>query len=81
MPSTTSRDTKWTQLLTQEPEDTSKGEAFWQFNEYRQGDTVSAIDWRKSAASEKFLVKERENETCRDVYFYYDRSKSMKFKL
>ncbi len=57
-----------------------KGEAFWQFNEYRQGDTVSAIDWRKSAASEKFLVKERENETCRDVYFYFDRSKSMKFK-
>ena len=36
-----------------------KGEAFWQFNEYRQGDTVSAIDWRKSTASEKFLVKER----------------------
>ena len=57
-----------------------KGEAFWQFNEYRQGDTVSAIDWRKSAASEKFFVKERENETCRDVYFYFDRSKSMKFK-
>ena len=57
-----------------------KGEDFWQFKEYRQGDNVSLIDWRKSAASSKVLVKQRENETAKTVYFYFDKTKSMLFK-
>ncbi|MDC0651840.1 DUF58 domain-containing protein [Alphaproteobacteria bacterium] len=57
-----------------------KGEAFWQFKEYRQGDSIGSIDWRKSASSNKFLVREKENETSKVIYFYYDTSKSMNFK-
>lgn len=57
-----------------------KGEDFWQFKEYRQGDNVSFIDWRKSAASNKVLVKQRENETAKTIYFYFDKTKSMMFK-
>ena len=57
-----------------------KGEDFWQFKEYRQGDNIASIDWRKSAALNKILVKQKENETAKTIYFYYDRTKSMYFK-
>ncbi len=57
-----------------------KGEDFWQFKEYRQGDGISSIDWRKSAASDKVLVKQKENETAKTIYFYFDKTKSMSFK-
>ena len=57
-----------------------KGETFWQFKEYRKGDNIASIDWRKSASSNKFLVREKENETSETIYFYYDTSKSMSFK-
>ncbi len=57
-----------------------KGETFWQFKEYRQDDSVSSIDWRKSASLNKLLVKEKENETSKLIYFHYDKTKSMSFK-
>ena len=57
-----------------------KGEDFWQFKEYRQGDNLSSIDWRKSAALNKVLVKQKENETAKTIYFYFDKTKSMFFK-
>ena len=57
-----------------------KGEDFWQFKEYRQGDSLSSIDWRKSATLNKVLVKQKENETAKTIYFYFDKTKSMFFK-
>ena len=57
-----------------------RGEDFWQFKEYRPGDSLSTIDWRKSAASNKVLVKQKENETSKTIYFYFDKTKSMLFK-
>ena len=57
-----------------------KGEDFWQFKEYRQDDSLSSIDWRKSAALNKVLVKQKENETAKTIYFYFDKTKSMFFK-
>ena len=57
-----------------------KGEDFWQFKEYRQGDNLSSIDWRKSASLNKVLVKQKENETAKTIYFYFDKTKSMFFK-
>ena len=57
-----------------------KGEDFWQFKEYRQGDSLSSIDWRKSAALNKVLVKQKENETAKTIYFYFDKTRSMFFK-
>ena len=35
-----------------------KGENFWQFKEYVQGESISNIDWRKSASSKKLLIKQ-----------------------
>ena len=58
-----------------------KGEDFWQFKEYRQGDSLSSIDWRKSAALNKVLVKQKENETAKTIYFYFDKTKSMFLKV
>lgn len=57
-----------------------KGETFWQFKEYRSGDNINSIDWRKSASSNKLLVKEKEKETSKFIYFYYDKTKSMSYK-
>ncbi len=57
-----------------------KGEDFWQFREYKKDDNISSIDWRKSASLDKILVKEKENETSRFVYFHFDKTKSMLFK-
>ena len=57
-----------------------RGEDFWQFREYRQDDNLTSIDWRKSATLNKVLVKEKENETAKVIYFYYDKTKSMSFK-
>ncbi len=36
------------------------GEDFWQYRAYARGDDAAAIDWRKSARSEKVLVRETE---------------------
>jgi len=57
-----------------------KGETFWQFKEYIFGDNTTKIDWRKSAAKNKILIKEKENEISKTIYFCYDRTKSMFFK-
>ena len=39
-----------------------KGENFWQFKEYTQGESVLSIDWRKSASSKKILIKQNEKK-------------------
>ena len=46
-----------------------KGEDFWQFKEFRQGDNLASINWRKSATLNKLLVKENENETAKWFIF------------
>ncbi len=57
-----------------------KGENFWQYKEYTQGESVINIDWRKSASTKKILIKEREKELSKTVYLYFDRSYSMNYK-
>jgi hypothetical protein len=57
-----------------------KGENFWQYKEYIQGESVTNIDWRKSASSKKILIKQREKELSKTVYLYFDRSYSMNYK-
>ena len=57
-----------------------RGESFWQFREYQQGDTVTNIDWRKSASSKKILIKEKEKEISKNIFIYFDKSKSMHYK-
>ena len=55
------------------------GETFWQFRNYEYGDSTSLIDWRKTASSQKVLIKEEESEVAQSILIYCDRSKSMNF--
>ena len=57
-----------------------KGENFWQFKEYSQGDSISQIDWRKSASSKKILLKKNEKELSKTIYLFFDKSFSMNYK-
>ena len=57
-----------------------KGENFWQFKEYTQGESIINIDWRKSASSKKVLIKQNENELSKTIYLYFDKSYSMNYK-
>jgi len=56
-----------------------RGETFWQFRRYAQGDARSAIDWRQSAKSQHLFVREREWEAAETVWFWRDGSSSMDF--
>ena len=55
------------------------GETFWQFRRYAQGDATNAIDWRQSAKSQHYFVREREWEAAETVWFWRDGSSSMDF--
>ena len=57
-----------------------KGENFWQFKEYNQGENINNIDWRKSASSNKLLVKQNEKEIAKTIYLFFDKSLSMNYK-
>ncbi len=38
------------------------GEAFWQYRDWTNGESVRQIDWRRSARSDKLFVRERERQ-------------------
>jgi uncharacterized protein (DUF58 family) len=56
------------------------GETFWQFRHYDQNDSVSGIDWRRSASSDHLFVREREWEAAHTVWLWVDLSPSMHFR-
>jgi uncharacterized protein (DUF58 family) len=56
-----------------------QGETFWQFRQYQPGDSASRIDWRKSAKSERFYVRENEWEAAQSVWLWGDGSASMDY--
>tara|TARA_E500000331_G_C17156118_1_gene669619 strand:- start:104 stop:985 length:882 start_codon:yes stop_codon:yes gene_type:complete len=56
-----------------------KGENFWQFKEYSSGESISDIDWRKSASSRKVLIKQNEKELAKTIYLFFDKSFSMNY--
>jgi len=56
------------------------GETFWQFRHFREGDPRSAIDWRRSAKSDAYYVRETEWELAQSVWLWCDRSSSMAYK-
>lgn len=57
-----------------------KGDTFWEFREYQKGDPVNSIDWRKTASTKKILVKEKEKEIFKNIYIYFDKTQSMRYK-
>lgn len=59
---------------------TGQGESFWQFRPYQWGDQSSDIDWRRSARSDSFYVRETEWEAAESVWLWHDGSPSMTYR-
>jgi uncharacterized protein (DUF58 family) len=55
------------------------GYAFWQFRPYQVGDAAKDIDWRRSAKSDKFFVRETEWDAAATVWLWTDLSASMDY--
>jgi uncharacterized protein (DUF58 family) len=56
------------------------GENFWQFRPYVEGESVSRIDWRRSARDDHTYIRDREWEAAHTVWLWADNSPSMLFK-
>ncbi|MDI7860854.1 DUF58 domain-containing protein [Rhizobiaceae bacterium n13] len=56
------------------------GENFWQFRPYADGESLSRIDWRRSARDDHTYVREREWEAAHTIWLWPDMSPSMMFK-
>ena len=56
-----------------------QGETFWQFRRFQDGDSVSKIDWRRSARSQHMFVRETEWEAAQSVWLWRDASPSMNY--
>jgi uncharacterized protein (DUF58 family) len=57
-----------------------QGEAFWQFRQYAPGDTITRIDWRQTAKSDRVFVRETEWEAAQSVWLWRDTSASMRYR-
>lgn len=55
------------------------GESFWQFRHFSQSDSVSRIDWRRSARDDHLFVREQEWEAAHTVWLWPSRAASMAF--
>lgn len=56
------------------------GENFWQFRPYSEGESLSRIDWRRSARDDHTYVREREWEAAHTIWLWCDMSPSMMYK-
>ena len=56
-----------------------QGDAFWQYRQFREGDSASRIDWRQSARSRTLFVRETEWEAAASVWLWRDASPSMQY--
>jgi uncharacterized protein (DUF58 family) len=56
------------------------GENFWQFRPYADGESLSRIDWRRSARDDHTYVRDREWEAAHTIWLWADLSPSMMFK-
>ena len=56
------------------------GETFWQFRQYETTDDASLIDWRRSASSDAYYVREREWEAAHTFWLWCNLTESMMFR-
>lgn len=56
------------------------GETFWQFRPYVDGESLSSIDWRRSARDDNLYVRDREWEAAHTIWLWADLSPSMHYK-
>jgi uncharacterized protein (DUF58 family) len=55
------------------------GEDFWQYRAYSFGDSAQSIDWRKSARSDRVLVRENEWAASHTVWLWASQGLGMEF--
>ncbi|CDO47227.1 hypothetical protein AT246_04890 [Bartonella henselae] len=55
------------------------GENFWQFRPYVEGESITRIDWRRSARDEHTYLREHEWEKTQTVWIWPDQSASMHY--
>jgi uncharacterized protein (DUF58 family) len=56
------------------------GADFWQYRQYSPGDSISRIDWRKSARAGKTLIRETEWAATNTLYVWASQAAGMDFK-
>jgi uncharacterized protein (DUF58 family) len=56
------------------------GADFWQYRQYSPGDSISRIDWRKSARAGKTLIRETEWAATNTLYIWASQTAGMDFK-
>ena len=56
------------------------GETFWQYRPAHAGDSLGAIDWRRSSRSDRLFVREMEWEAAETVMLWCDRSHAMDYR-
>lgn len=54
-----------------------RGETFWQYRRYSDGDSAANIDWRRSGRSDHHFIRENEWEAAHTVWLWADLSPSM----
>ena len=53
------------------------GESFWQYRNYTYSDSANQIDWRRSARSDHYYVRQNEWEAANTVWLWRDGSPGM----
>ncbi len=56
------------------------GADFWQYRDYSPGDSVSRIDWRKSARAGKTLIRETEWAATNTLFVWASQASGMDFR-
>ncbi len=56
------------------------GETFWQYRRAMPGDVMTAVDWRRSARSDKLYIREMEWEAAQTVSLWADDALAMDYK-
>ena len=49
---------------------TGRGDSFWQYRPFAEGDSADRIDWRQSARSDRLFVRETEWEAAQTAYLW-----------
>jgi uncharacterized protein (DUF58 family) len=56
------------------------GENFWQFRPYTEGESLSRIDWRRSARDDHTYIRDHEWEAAHTIWLWADMSPSMMYR-
>ena len=56
------------------------GDSFWQFRPYDSGESLSRIDWRRTARDDAITIRDQEWEAAHTVWVWADESPSMNFR-